>query len=310
MRRSAALPVVAAAALCLAWMNPARDRIAEGNHLFKQGKYEGAIEKYGQSLVDDPDSPLLNFNMGDANYKAAKYAEAIASFGRVRAADDEPKRVAKIAYNVGNAQYRLGAAAEADKPQDALTAYATALAAYRRAMGADPADPDIKFNYEFVGKKLADLKKKLEEQKQQQEQQKDQQQQQDQQQDQQQKDQQQQDQQHQADQQKDQQQQQPDQNEQQQQAQQEKSAEQKKEEQKKEEEQQAAQQEAEQQKEAQQQQERAAQAASAASGEKKDKMSPQEAAALIDTAKNDELQPEEFARQVQGAAVAEPSEDW
>ena len=39
-------------------------------------------------------------------------------------------------------------------------------------------------------------------------------------------------------------------------------------------------------------------------------MSQQEAAALIDTAKNDELQPDEFARQVQGGVVAEPAQDW
>src|SRR5439155_639606 len=50
--------------------------------------------------------------------------------------------------------------------------YAEALAAYRRAMGAAPDDADAKFNHEFVEKKMADLKKKLEEQqKQQQEQQ-------------------------------------------------------------------------------------------------------------------------------------------
>ena len=30
----------------------------------------------------------------------------------------------------------------------------------------------------------------------------------------------------------------------------------------------------------------------------------------IDTAKKDELQPDEFARQVQGGAVAEPAQDW
>ena len=53
-----------------------------------------------------------------------------------------------------------------------------------------------------------------------------------------------------------------------------------------------------------------ARAAQAAGGEKKDKMSPQEAAALIDTARNDEMQPEEFAHQVQGGAVSEPSQDW
>ena len=277
-------------ALCLAWMNPTRDRIEEGNRLFKQGKYDEAITKYGEVLVNDPDSALLNFNMGDANYKAGKYTDAINSFARVRAGDDDLQRIAKVAYNVANAQYRLAAAAEAEKPEDALKAYAGALAAYRRALGADPTDQDAKFNYEFVSKKLDELKKKLEEQKQQQDQeqqksdqQQDQQQQQDRQQQKEQKDQ---------------------QDEQQQQAQQDQNGEQKQQEQ-----QQAAQQQEDEKKDAEQQ-ERAAQAAGGASGEKKDQMSQQEAAAVIDTAKNDELQPDEFARQVQGGAVAEPAQDW
>jgi Ca-activated chloride channel family protein len=306
------LLLVCASTFCLAWMNPTRDRIAEGNRLFDQGKFDAAINKYGEALVDDPDSPLLNFNMGDANYKAGKYAEATASFSRVRAGDDDPKRQARTAYNIGNAQYRLGAAAEAGKPQDALQAYAAALVAYRHALGADPTDRDAKFNYEFVGKKIDDLKKKLDEQKKQQ----DKQQQDKQQQDQQQNAQQQQDQQQQAEQQQKQedeqqqsqndQQQQANQEGQQQEAQQQNSEDQKQQEQ----EQQAGGQPSEQQ-DAQQkeEQERAGQVGTTG-GEKKDKMSPQEAAALIDTAKNDELQPDEFARQVQGAAVAEPAQDW
>ncbi|HVO26135.1 MAG TPA: hypothetical protein VMW56_21165, partial [Candidatus Margulisiibacteriota bacterium] len=237
-------------------------------------------------LVNDPDSPLLNFNMGDANYKAGKYTEAINSFARVRAGDDDPKRIAKVAYNVGNAQYRLAAAAEAEKPEDAMKAYAGALAAYRRALGANPTDQDAKFNYEFVSKKLDELKKKLEEQKQQQDQEQ-------QKSDEPQDKQQQQDQQQQKDQ----------QDQQQQQAQQDQNGEQKQQEQ-----QQAAQRQ-EGEKDAEQQ--RAAQAAGGAeSGEKKDQLSQQEAAAVIDTAKNDEMQPDEFARQVQGGVVAEPAQDW
>jgi Ca-activated chloride channel family protein len=305
------LLLLCAGTFCLAWMNPTRDRIAEGNRLFDQGKFDAAISKYGEALVDDPDSPLLNFNMGDANYKAGKYAEATASFSRVRAGDDDPKRQARTAYNIGNAQYRLGAAAEAGKPQDALQAYAAALVAYRRALGADPTDQDAKFNYEFVSKKIDDLEKKLEEQKQQQ----DKQQQNKKQQDQQQQDKQQDTQQQQADQQQKQQdeQQQP-QNDQQQQAneegQQQETQQQKAEDEKQQKQEQAGGQ-PEQQQDAQekQEQERAARAATSG-GENKDKMSPQEAAALIDTAKNDELQPDEFARQVQGAAVAEPAQDW
>lgn len=281
------LGTLLAAACCVAWLNPSRDRIADGNRLFKQGKFDDAIGKYGEALVDDPDSPLLNFNMGDANYKAGKYAEALASYARVRGDDDAP-RAAKTAYNTGNAQYRLGAAAEAEKPQDALAAYAAALAAYRRALGADPTDQDIKFNYEFVSKKIEDLKKKLEEQKQQQEQQ-------------------QKDQPEQSEQQKDQQQQQPGEQDQNQQRAEPDKPHQPDEPNKEEQQPQPASQKSDQQNKAEEQQ---AAAPGAAGKHPKDQMSPQEAASLIDTARNEELRPDEFARQVQGATVAEPAQDW
>ncbi|MFN8627216.1 MAG: tetratricopeptide repeat protein [Candidatus Binatia bacterium] len=269
--------VLLAAACCVAWLNPSRDRVAEANRLFKHGKFDDAIAKYGEALVDDPDSPLLNFNMGDAKYKAGKYDEALASYARVRSGDADARRAADTAYNLGNTHYRVGAAAETDKPQDALTAYAAALAAYRRTLGANPADRDAKFNYEFVSKKLDDLKKKLEEQQQQQQQQEQQPQ----------ADQRQQD----RDDRQQQGQNQPppksgDQNEEQQQAEAEKSGD---------------------EKQAEQQQTTGAQPSD---GAQKDELSPQEAASVIDTAKNEELRPDEFARQVQGAAVAEPAQDW
>lgn len=290
MMRRQSLLVIAAVA-CIAWMNPTRDRIAEGNRLFKEDKFDEATSKYGEALVDHPESPLLNFNMGDANYKAGKLAEAAASFARVRPSDDDPKRVLRSAYNAANVQYRIGAAAEKEKPQDALAAYATALAGYRRVLGSDSTDRDAKFNYEFVSKKLEELKKRLEEQQQQQQQQ----------------------------------QQQPQQDQQPQKDE----AQQQQNEQQPQDQQQAGQQEQQQpaddkkenaeQPQPQAGEEQARQdegqppppagAAAEAAGEKKD-MSPQEAAALIDTAKNDELQPQEFARQVQGARVAEPLQDW
>ncbi len=154
-----------------AWLDPERDRIDDGNRSFERGQYDDAIQRYGEALVDDPDSALLNFNMGTAKYKAGKFDDAIASFSRVRASDDAPARLARTAYNLGNTQYRLGAALEGQKPQEALQAYAAALVAYRRALGADPSDQDAKFNYEFVTGKIDDLKKKLEQQQQEQQQQ-------------------------------------------------------------------------------------------------------------------------------------------
>ena len=145
----------------LAWLDPVRDAITEGNRLFHAGQFEEALTRYGQVLVDDPDSPLLNFNMGAAHYKAGNYDAALSSLARVPGEDDAQPRTARTAYNLGNTRYQIGAAAEAAQPQAALEAYTAAQAAYRRALGLDPSDRDAKFNYELVAKKIEQLKERM-----------------------------------------------------------------------------------------------------------------------------------------------------
>lgn len=171
------------AALSVGWLDP-HARARAGNRLYETGKYAEAVEHYNQALVDDPDSPRLHFNLGDARYKTGKYDDALASFGKVTTGDADPARTAHVAYNVGNTKFRQGEAMEAAEPQKALELWTDALLAYRRALGADPDDADAKFNHELVDRKIAALRKKLAQQqddtKQQQPQQGDQQQKQDQ----------------------------------------------------------------------------------------------------------------------------------
>jgi Ca-activated chloride channel family protein len=260
------------------WIDP-HAKAREASQLYEEGDFETATQKYNEALTDEPDSYLLQYNRGASLYRQDKFEDAAAAFGRAPAADP-----AETAYNTGNAKYQLGAAAAESDPQKALGLYAEALAAYRRAMGADPDDVDAKFNHELVERKLEELKKKLEEQKQdepQEQEQPDDQEQQDQ--DQQQQDQQQSDQQQQ--QQQDQQQGQPQ----------------------------------DQQSEQQQQQagakgegaEQPQQPESAMSGERHEgEMSEREARALLDAARDQEVSPEEIIERMQGAAVLEPSQDW
>ncbi len=287
------------AALSYGFLGFAERPAAVGNELFAQGKYDEAVQKYGEALVDDSDSPVLNFNMGDAHYKAGNYTQALASFGRVQAPTDS-QREAYVAYNVGNVKFRMAAAAEAEKPQDGLKAYAEALAAYRRALGISPNDEDAKFNYELAARRLKELQERIEKEKQEQEQQQEEQQQDEQQQDQQQP----QDQQQQDQAQQDQQQQQQQQQEEQKQEQQNQG-----EEQEQQERDQQEQQQAQQQSEPKEQQEQQAQAEADEAGEK-DEMSAGEAGTLVDAARNDELRPEDFIRRVQGGALAAPAQDW
>jgi Ca-activated chloride channel family protein len=321
---AAATSGAAHAASPLAWLGldphaPVRD----ANRLYAEGKYEDATAAYNAALVDRPDLPELHFNLGDSTYKQGKYDEAISSFQKVETANDQA-RASRVAYNVGNATFRKGQALEQSEPQKALDLYAQALASYRRALGLTPDDQDSKFNHEFVTQRIAEVKKRLEEQKKQQEQQQqDQQQNQDQQQ---QDDQQKQDQQQQQDQANpEQQQQEPGQenqeekqDEQQQQAgdeqqppedqQQEQQAGggEQPEEQPKEEPQQG---EGEQPPE--QQQGEPQPGGEAVAGEQKEgELSKGEAAAILDSQRGEEVAPEEVIEKLQGGRVAEPAEDW
>ncbi len=162
--RRAWLPAVALAAVSVGWLDPFA-KAREAARLYTAGKYDDAVAQYNEALTDQPDSALLHFNLGDAAYKQGRYTDAVNALEQGAAGD-----TARAAYNIGNAKYRLGEAAESKDPKSALGLYAEALVAYRRAMGAAPDDVDAKFNHEFVEKKIADLKKKLEEQQKQQEQ--------------------------------------------------------------------------------------------------------------------------------------------
>ena len=259
----ARLAAVALAAVSVGWLDPFA-KAREAARLYAAGRYDEAAAQYNEALTDQPDSALLHFNLGDAAYKQGKFTDAVNAFQQSATGGGES---ARAAYNVGNAKYRLGEAAESSDPKVALGLYAEALAAYRQAMGTAPDDVDAKFNHEFVEKKIADLKKKLEEQQKQQEQQPH---------DQQPKDQQPQD---------------------QQQPQQQQQGDQQPEDQQKRDE----------------QRQQAKQDASQTAGEEERKpgeMTRQEAAALLDSQRDQEVQPDEITKRLQGAVVAEPAQDW
>jgi Ca-activated chloride channel family protein len=318
-------PLAGAAALValssIAWLDP-HARTREGNRLFAAGKYDEAASTYNEQLVDHPDSPLLHFNLGDAQYKQGKYDEALAAFAEVHPGDDDRAATARAAYNTGNADYRLGEAIASSDPKAALDRYAQALVAYRRAITAAPTDVDAKLNYELVEQKRAELQKKLEEQqKQQKQQQGDKQQDKNSQGDQQQ---QKNDQQQQGDQQQQQQAKQPEAapspgSEQQQAAaspepqpaQSPNAGEQGAPSEQAGKEDTGGEKGAEAAKnEGQEPSEQAGDSATSADDRREGEMTRQEAAALLDAQRSQEVQPGEVVKRVQGAGVAEPAQDW
>jgi len=259
--------LVLLAACSLAWLDPsALPRQAARE--YEAGKFDESVQHYNQALIDEPDSTLLHFNLGAAEYRRGQYEAAARATELLH--DDS-----RAAYNRGNALYRLGEAAAAQKPQDAMTRWAEALVAYRRAIALDPTDEDAKFNYEWVTRKIEELRKKQEEQQKEQQENQDQQQQD---------------------------QQQPDQQQEQQQGQQQQ------EQQQDQQEQQDEQPPQEQQGE-QQQPEPPPDVQQGEAPPSDGKMTEEEAAALLDGERNEELRPDEVIRRQLGAGDL-PGQDW
>ncbi|MEW6095153.1 MAG: tetratricopeptide repeat protein [bacterium] len=123
-----------------------------GNKLYEQGKYDEALAKYRDAQLDEPESQELYFNIGDILYKKQRYEEAIKEYQKVLTSKDTLLQ-AKTYYNIGNCQYRAG------KLVDAITSY-------KKSLEINPNDLEVKYNLEFVRKKLKELAQKQQEKKQ------------------------------------------------------------------------------------------------------------------------------------------------
>jgi len=157
-----------------------RKQVLEGNAAYAEEKYDAAANAYQDALIEDPASPVIQFNMGAAQYQTSDYEKAMEAFNKSLDTDD-PLLQSRAYYNMGNTFYRT------QKLQEAIQSY-------EQALKLNPEDEDAKYNLEFVRNKLKENSQPQQNQPQDQQQQQQQDQQEQQQQDQQQQEQQQQEQ--------------------------------------------------------------------------------------------------------------------
>ena len=117
-----------------------RNQVKEGNRFYGEGRFDEAHQKYLEALLDDPDSPLIRFNDGNALYRGEDFQQAMERFLKAAESEDPALRSAAW-YNLGNALYRQ------QKLQESLEAY-------KEALRASPSDVDSKYNLERVLEQL------------------------------------------------------------------------------------------------------------------------------------------------------------
>ena len=127
-------------------------RSADAEEAYRGGAFDQALRLYRDAQLEEPDSPALHYNVGDALYKLEQYDAAAEAFKRAAtAAAATPNLDAGSWYNLGNTLFQQ-------------QQYAEAVEAYKNALLRDSGDVEAKANLEMA---LAQLQQQQQQQQQQ-----------------------------------------------------------------------------------------------------------------------------------------------
>jgi Ca-activated chloride channel homolog len=139
---------------------------APGINAYQQGKFEDAYKEFQDTLKSHPQSRAedeLQFDSGAAAYKLKDYNKALESFSQALLTPDTGLQT-KGHYNLGNTLYQRGEMQKTDDKK--LSDWTNALDHYEQTLNLDPQNKEAKDNYEYVKKKIDELKNKKEQQQQ------------------------------------------------------------------------------------------------------------------------------------------------
>jgi Ca-activated chloride channel homolog len=122
------------------WRDKVSRKNAEGNALYGQKNYSGALERYVEAQDGRSHQHELAYNLGNTLYQQKKYPEALKEFERAISSENASLNQ-KLHFNRGNAFFQMGK-------------YEEAVESYKKALELHPADKDAKYNLELALKKL------------------------------------------------------------------------------------------------------------------------------------------------------------
>jgi Ca-activated chloride channel family protein len=166
-RNLAATPLIALGLLGALGAEAARaSATATAERDYQSGQYQDALDQYRQAAEKEPDRSDLQFNLGDAAYKAGNYLEAEQAFRKALETPDLNLQE-KTYYNLGNSQFKDGAAVQKVDTDKTIDLWQRALQSYESALKLRDA-ADTRHNYQIVKDLLEKLKKQQQQQQQQQ----------------------------------------------------------------------------------------------------------------------------------------------
>ena len=154
--------IAAATAALLVLFAPFAFAVVSGLEAYRKGEFGDAYTQFQQTLQAHPQSRAedkLHFDSGAAAYKMKDYGKALESFSQALLSPDRGLQ-SKSHYNLGNTLYEHGETQKSDDKK--LSDWANALQHYEQTLKVEPQNKEAKENYEYVKKKIEELKEKRE----------------------------------------------------------------------------------------------------------------------------------------------------
>ena len=133
---------------------------APGLDAYREGKFNDAFSQFQQTLKTHPQSRAedkLQFDSGAAAYKLKDYGKALESFSQALLSPDTGLQ-SRSHYNLGNTLYERGETQKSDDKK--LSDWTDALEHYEQTLKVEPQNKEAKENYDYVKKKIEELKNK------------------------------------------------------------------------------------------------------------------------------------------------------
>ena len=154
----------AGATLLVMFLSSSAFATAPGLDAYRSGKFEDAYGQFQETLKTHPQSRAedkLQFDSGAAAYKLKDYSKALESFSQALLSQDTALQ-SKGHYNLGNTLYQRGEAQKSDDKK--LSDWTNALDHYEQTLKLEPQNKEAKDNYDYVKRKIEELKNKKQEQ--------------------------------------------------------------------------------------------------------------------------------------------------
>jgi tetratricopeptide (TPR) repeat protein len=121
-----------------------------GNKAYSDGRFEDAVGAYMEAAADAPEKAEIQYNLGNAQYRSGAFAEAAQSFEYAASLAGTDALRSQCWYNLGNCMVRTGEGLKESDPHAAMSYCRQAAWFYRLALDHDAGFENAAFNLEMT----------------------------------------------------------------------------------------------------------------------------------------------------------------